>query len=32
MPLLLANRGLNMTYTRELRAKGFGPVAAPKVD
>lgn len=32
MPLLLANRCFNITYTRELRAKGFGPVAAPKVD
>jgi hypothetical protein len=32
MPLLLANRSFNMTCTRELRARGFVLVAAPKVD
>ena len=32
MPLLPANRGLNMNSTRELRVQGFGLVAAPKVD
>jgi hypothetical protein len=32
MPLLLAIRCFNITCTRELRAKGFGPVAAPKDD